>query len=65
MKEMAWGRAAAVTVAVGVFVWWCVRTLSIYAAVVVSLVVAVVALGMIAISIIRSLRHSTDRSDSA
>jgi hypothetical protein len=65
MKTMAWARVAAVTVVVAVFIWWCVRTFSIYSAVVVSLVVAAVALGMIAISIVRSLRHNADRSDSA
>jgi hypothetical protein len=65
MKTMAMARAAAVTAGIVVLTWWCVRTFSIYAAVVESLVVAVVALSMIAISIIRSLRHSSDRSDRA
>jgi len=62
---MPWARAAAVTAVLIVLIWWCVRTFAIYTAVVVSFVVALVILGMIVISVIRSVRQGRDGSNGA
>jgi hypothetical protein len=62
---MPWARSAAVTAVLIVLIWWCVRTFAIYTPVVVSFVVALVILGMIVISVIRSVRQGRDGSNGA